>query len=70
MKVFSFSLKIHIMAIEKILFKKKKNTVADYLDTVSVQYLTAKNFPFKYVFKLLMQKFNVAICYLLKIIFV
>lgn len=44
MKVFSFSLKIHIMAIEKILFKKKKNTVADYLDTVSVQYLTAKNF--------------------------
>lgn len=69
MKVFSFSLKIHIMAIEKILFKKKKTTVADYLDTVSVQYLTAKNFPFKYVFKL-MQKSNVAICYLLKIIFV
>lgn len=69
MKVFSFSLKIHIMAIEKILFKKKK--YRSWLFGYSFcTVFNSKKLSFKYVFKLLMQKFNVAICYLLKIIFV
>lgn len=59
--VFSFSLKIHVIAVEKVLLKEKTSSVCTVFNSQTLS--------FKYVFKFMMQKSNVAICDLLKVIF-